>query len=317
MCEKLAQIVSKHRLECVEWLGICDYSPRTVRTYDLALQEFQRWVGTEAELRELSDLTTTALQSYLIFLSLRGSKKTRRGQTPKLLSASTKQAHIAALLKFFAHLVKGGFMLTNPALGLERPRQKHPLPRGILSVKEMFRILAQAEGATPIERRNRAALELLYTTGMRSGEFGKLTLESLRLDERLVLIDGKGKRERLVPMGEEAIRSLNVYLKQARSWFPDAHTTALFLSRQGGAMQPYSLLRALTRLAKQARIRKKVDLHSIRHTCATHMLQNGADIRYIQKMLGHKSLKTTQLYTRVETSDLRRMLDECHPREKF
>lgn len=301
----------------MEWLEIRDYSPRTIRTYDLALQDFQRWVTGQPGLRESSDLTTAALQNYLIFLSLRPSKKTRRGQAPRLLSAATKTTHIASLLQLFSFLVKQGILLTNPALGLERPRQSHPLPRGILTVKEMFRILAQAGGPTPMEIRNRAALELLYTTGMRSGEFAKLTLESLRLNERLVLIDGKGKRERLVPLGEEAKRSLKTYLQQARPRFLGAHTNALFLSKRGKTMQAYSLLRALKKLVKKARIRKEIDLHSIRHTCATHMLQNGADIRYIQEMLGHKSLKTTQIYTRVETSDLRRMLDECHPREKF
>ncbi len=317
MCEQLAQKVGEHRGACMEWLTVRDYSPRTIHTYDLALQEFQRWVGQQSDLLELSDLTTQALQNYLIFLSLRGSKKTRRGRAKKLLSSATKQGHIAALLQLFAHLVKQGALLANPAHELERPRQSHPLPRGILTVQEMFKVLAQADGTGPLDLRNRAALELLYTTGMRSGEFAKLTLESLRLDESLILVDGKGSRERLLPVGQEAVKSLESYLRLSRPTFSAACSSALFLSRRGKAMQPYSLLRVLKQLAKKARIRKKIDLHSIRHTCATHMLKNGADIRYIQEMLGHESLKTTQLYTRVETSDLRRMLDECHPREQF
>lgn len=317
MSDELAQILSGRRHELMDWLTTSHYSPRTVKTYDLALCEFERWVGKEQALSELSDLSTSALQNYLIFLSLRGSKSTRRGQSKKLLSSATKQGHIAALLKLFGFLVKRGYLLANPAHELERPRQTHPLPRGILTVKEMFKILAQAEGSSPLEMRNRAALELLYSTGMRSGEFAKLTLESLRLDERLILVDGKGSRERLVPVGQEAVRSLSGYLTLSRPTFSAARSSALFLTIRGGAMQPYSLLRVLKTLAKRARIRKKIDLHSIRHTCATHMLQNGADIRHIQVILGHESLKTTQLYTRVETSDLRKMLDECHPREKF
>jgi integrase/recombinase XerD len=312
----LAQTLDEHRVTCMEWLSVRDYSPRTIQTYDLALQEFCRWVETQADLRELSDLTTSALQNYLVFLSLRGSKTTPRGGRKKLLSGATKQGHIAALLQLFHHLVKRGFLLTNPTHELERPRQRHTLPRGILSVKEMFRILAHIDGTRPLELRNRAALELLYTTGMRSGELGKLTLESLRLDESLVLIDGKGSRERLVPVGAETTRALHDYLQLGRPKFQD-DSNALFLSRQGGAMKPHSLLRVLRKLLKEARIKKRVDLHSIRHTCATHMLQNGADIRYIQEMLGHASLKTTQIYTRVETADLRKMLRECHPREQF
>lgn len=300
----------------MEWLTARDYSPKTVVAYDLYLREFCGWVETQDDLTELSDLTTVKLQNYMIFLSLRGSKKTRRGKEKTLLTAAAKQGHIAALLQLFYYLVKQGFLLTNPTCALERPRQRKTLPRAVLSIEEMFRLLAQVTGTDPFALRNRAALELFYSTGIRSGEFSKLTLESLRLDENLLLVDGKGRRERLVPVGAEAMRCLQDYLRYGRPKFGD-DSSALFLSRQGGAMQPYSLLRVLRKILKQARITKKADLHSIRHTCATHMLHNGADIRYIQELLGHASLKTTQIYTRVETSDLRKMLDECHPREKF
>lgn len=317
MGEELAKALTEQQNLCLEWLSVRDYSPSTIKTYQSDLNGFIRWVEDQSELRELSDLTTSALQDYLVHLSLRGSKMVRRGQSKKLLSAASKQRQIAALLQLFGHLVKQGLLLTNPTHELERPRQNHPLPRGILSVEEVFQVLAQASGSTPIDIRNRAALELLYTTGMRSGEFQKLTLSSLRLEERLVLIDGKGKRERLVPVGEEATRAVTRYLKEARSRFPTNDLNALFLSRQGGPMQAYSLLRALRGLLKKTKIQKDIDLHSIRHSCATHMLQNGADIRYIQVMLGHATLQTTQVYTRVDTTDLRRMVDECHPREKF
>jgi site-specific recombinase XerD len=265
----------------------------------------------------LSDLTTAALQNYMIFLSIRGSKTVRPRRGEKYLSAATKQSHIAALTKFFGYLVKRGLLLTNPTHELERPRLRKTLPRAILSVEEMLKILAGIKGGGPFELRNRAALELLYSTGMRRGELEKLTLESLRLGESLVLIDGKGDRERLVPVGREAVRTLREYLEYGRPRFDSRGSDALFLSYRKGPLAAKSLLRLLKRLAKEAGISKRVDLHTVRHTCATHMLQNGADIRYIQEMLGHASLRTTQIYTRVETSDLRKMLDECHPREKF
>ena len=317
MTKPLTQALQEHRFDCLDWLSVCDYSPRTIHTYNLAFSEFFRWVDAQAELREISDLTLPILQSYMIFLSLRGSKMTRKGRDKKLLSTATKQGHIAALTKFFEHLVKRGVLLTNPTRDLERPRARRTLPRSILSVEEMLKILAGVKGTDAYALRNRAALELLYSTGIRRGELEQLTLESLRLGEQLILINGKGNRERLVPIGREALRTLNEYLEYGRPYFDAKGTSALFLSYRKGPLSATGLLTLLKRLAKEAGISKPVDLHSIRHTCATHMLQNGADIRHIQEMLGHATLQTTQIYTRVETSDLRKMLNECHPREKF
>ena len=317
MSKHLADTLHRHRADCAQWLEVCDYSPRTVRTYDLNLREFCDWVGTQDELKELSDLTTSVLQNYMIHLSLRGSKKTRRGRRKKFLSGSTKQGHATALFQLFGYLVKRGFLLTNPTHELERPRKRKSLPRDILTVQEMLKILASVKGTEPAALRDRAALELLYTTGMRRAEIESLTLNALRIEERLVLVDGKGGRERLVPVGEEATRAVHQYLKLGRPKFQKRGTNALFLSRRGGPMTGYSLLYLLKKLARELDIKKNVGLHTIRHTCATHMLQNGADIRYIQQLLGHASLKTTQIYTRVETSDLRKMLQEFHPREQF
>ena len=317
MSKRLADTLHRHRADCVQWLAVCDYSSRTVRTYDLNLCEFCDWVSDQDELNELSDLTTDVLQNYMLHLSFRGSKNTRRGRKKKFLSGATKQVHATALFQLFGYLVKRGFLLSNPTHELERPRKFRSLPQDILTVQEMLKILAAVKGTKPVAFRDRASLELLYTTGMRRAEIEGLTLGSIRLDERLVLIQGKGGRERLVPVGEEATRSLLEYLKLGRPKLRAKGTNALFLSRRGGPMTGYSLLYLVKKLAKDLGIKKNIGLHTIRHTCATHMLQNGADIRYIQQLLGHASLKTTQIYTRVETSDLKKMLEECHPREQF
>lgn len=314
---RLGETLREHLRDCLDWLRVRDYSVRTIDTYRLALQSFLDWVEEQKELRQLSDLTTQILQNYLVFLSLRGSKNTRRGGKKKLLSATTRQTHIAALRQLFGYLTKQRLLLVNPAHELERPKTRRRLPRSILTPEEMLRLLAQFQGEDPISLRDRAILELLYTSGIRRGELEGLTLDSVSLEERSLRVRGKGDRERLLPIGEEAAKSLTAYLERGRPKLQAAGSSALFLSRLSGRLRAAAFLRTLKIVAQRIGLSKPIDLHTIRHTCATHMLQNGADIRYIQEFLGHRLLKTTQVYTRVETSDLRKMLDEYHPREKF
>lgn len=317
MSTRLQKILTEQRCRCLEWLRFKDYRPRTIDTYRLALEEFGRWVGEQPELHQLSDLSTQALQNYLIYLSLRTSKRTARGRSGNLITSSTKQVHIASLQRLFHYLLKEGFLLTNPTHELERPRERRGLPRSILTPEEILRILAQVQGEDPVNLRDRAILELLYTSGLRRSELEGLTLDSVLFDERLVRVVGKGGKERLVPVGSEAFKAIAAYLERGRPRLKPDGSNALFLSRLRGRLRASAVLRTLKILASRAGIKKPVDLHCLRHSCATHMLQNGADIRYVQEFLGHELLKTTQVYTRVETSDLRKMLDECHPRERF
>lgn len=309
--KELAEQLKADIERCIDWLRARNYSPRSRTEYGLVLKDLVAWVTERGELKSRSDLTTGKLQEYLIGLSLR---RTKKGQ---LLSSARRQQHLNGLVHLFSHLYKTGQILTNPTHELERPRQSKRLPRDVLTVDEMLRVLAAAEGETPVSLRDKASLELLYTTGIRRAELERLTLESLRLSERLVRVLGKGDKERLIPVGREATRCLATYLEHGRPRMESQGSSALFLSSVGGPMRACALLRALKGYSKQASVRKKVTLHTFRHTCATHMLAGGADIRYIQELLGHVSLKTTQIYTRVETSDLQRMLDRCHPREKF
>jgi integrase/recombinase XerD len=317
MSKQLAESLETHLQSCLDWLHVRDYSPRTIDTYRLALQSFIDWVEGEKQLKEISDLTSQALQEYLVFLSLRASKNTRRGRKKKLLTASTKQGHIAALHQLFGYLTQGGYILTNPAHELERPRNRRRLPRTILTVEEIMKLLAYFQDEEPVTLRDRAILELLYSTAIRRSELERLTLNSLLLDENLLRVHGKGDKERLVPIGEEAARALQAYLERGRPKLCAAGSSALFLSRLKGRLRASAFLRTLKIVAKKVGIKKHVDIHCIRHTCATHMLQNGADIRYIKELLGHELLNTTQVYTRVESADLRKVLMECHPREKF
>ena len=317
MSRKLAESLETHLQSCLDWLHVRDYSPGTNNTYRLALQAFVDWVETETQLNELSDLTGQTLQDYMVFLSLRASKNTRRGRKKKLLTASTKQGHIAALHQLFGYLTQNGYLLTNPAHELERPKSRRKLPRTILTIEEMMKLLAYFQGEEPVMLRDRAILELLYSTAIRRSELERLTLHSVLLEERLLRVHGKGDKERFVPIGEEAARALTAYLERGRPKLCAGGSSAFFLSRLKGRLRAAAFLRTLKIVSKKVGIKKHVDIHCIRHTCATHMLQNGADIRYIKELLGHELLNTTQVYTRVESADLRKVLTECHPREKF
>lgn len=294
-----------------------NYRPRTCKSYELILLAFGGWVEEQDDLDELCDLNTEALQRYLIHLSLRPSRSARKGRKPGKLSPITRSTHLQALRQLFGHLKRTHKILQNPTHELQRPKERKRLPRGVLSVEEMFRIFSVVPSDSLYHVRNRAALELLYTTGIRREELHRLDLASLSLREKTLHVEGKGARERLVPVGEEACRCLCHYLEHVRPKMKIDGSQALFISLTRGRMNPSSVLRALKLYARQAGIKKPVDLHSIRHTCATHLLANGADIRYIQQLLGHASLKTTQIYTRVEISDLSKMMRKYHPRDAF
>ena len=312
LTEDLQALLAEQQFECLEWLLFREYSQETLRAYRSHIKRFRSWVAKRPELRNVSDLTTSIVTNFLVELSLTVSK-----QRPSYLSPSHRNSVISALSQFFRHLYKRGFILVNPMHDVERPNERRGLPRNILSVDEVFKVLACIDTSGAIGLRNRAALELLYTSGLRSGELAKLNISDLDIAERLITVDGKGKRERCIPVGKEAAKCLKEYLLQGRSRQRDGGSQALFLSSMGGRMDIQSLRRYFRKYAKKAGITKSVDLHGLRHTCATHMLANGADIRYIQTLLGHSSLKSTQIYTRVELTDLKRVLDECHPRDKF
>lgn len=308
--------LSTHIHDCLENMRACGYAPTTCKGYRSDLRSFSRWVEKKG-IGSLFDLTTHQLRDYLLHLSLRPSQKNRRGRKEKLLTPSAKNGQISALKKLFSYLTERGLLLTDPSLSLKRVKEPKRLPRNLLTPKEMMKVLAQIQGTDRVAVRDRTVFELMYSTGIRRAELWRLNVESVRLGERVLEVDGKGEKFRLVPIGREAFRVLREYLESGRRQFKDLGSSALFLSTQGGRVHPARLLVNFRRYARDAGVKKKVDLHCIRHMCATHMLQGGADVRYVQELLGHENLSTTQLYTKVDTSDLKRVQDRCHPRDKF
>jgi integrase/recombinase XerD len=191
------------------------------------------------------------------------------------------------------------------------------LPKAILTVPEMARLLRGIPKTTAVGLRDWAAVELLYGTGMRRKELIDLSLTDLRLDEGLVHLFGKGSRERIVPLGKAAQRALERYLREGRPQLADGKTQRVLVSAfHGGPANDKELAKNILAHARSAGIKKAISFHVFRHTMATHLLRGGADLRSIQTMLGHSHLNTTAIYTRVEISDLQKVIQRCHPREQ-
>jgi integrase/recombinase XerD len=232
------------------------------------------------------------------------------------LSHQTRATHLGAVKRFFSFLAKRGVLLRDPARELRLPYVAR-LPRRPLSQSEA-RQLVTASARSPVERRDRAILELLYGTGIRRGEFLRLDAMDADLGEETLFIrDGKGRRDRLVPLPGRAKDALDVYLCRARpELLKTAGEDALFLTTHGNRMSESLLDLVVRRRARSAGLRRPVSPHVLRHSCATHLLRGGADVRQVQELLGHQSLQTTALYTRVDVEDLQAAIRRCHPRER-
>jgi integrase/recombinase XerD len=233
----------------------------------------------------------------------------QQGRKPR-----TTARQLSALRRFFRYRVREGKSASDPTAQLESPRLGRPLPKS-LSEEEVERLLDTPDPAKPAGLRDRAMLELLYATGLRVSELVSLRLAQLRLDQGVVKVTGKGNRERLVPLGEEAVDRLQEYLQSARGeLLRGASTDALFPGNRGTAMTRQAFWHNIKRYARAAGIGASISPHTLRHAFATHLVNHGADLRTVQMLLGHADLSTTQIYTHVARERLRRLHAEHHPR---
>jgi integrase/recombinase XerD len=245
------------------------------------------------------------------YMAQRRRAKNRHGEP---LSVWTLSATASNVKRFFAYLERCGAILRDPAAGIPVPTDSR-LPRHVLTEPQVRRLLAVPLTHTVMGKRDRAILETLYGTGVRVGELSRADLGDLDLAQGLLFVrTGKGRKDRLVPVPKRARFALAVYLDQSRPELERQATSALFLNKTGGRMKTYSVDELLGRLAPLARVRATP--HALRHACATHLLQGGADIRHVQLILGHKRLTTTALYAHVAIKDLREIIARAHPRER-
>ena len=290
------------------------FSPRTIDSYRSQLGFFLGWLDVETDVDVITAVTPELLHGYQTWLYGYTNDEGRG------LAIATQAARLSVVRAFFRWLVKTDVLLYDPSGGLVLPKRKGILPRSVLTKQEVTRMLAAADTTTTLGLRDRAMLEVLYSTGIRNAELRALTVYDLDLDRGLVRInEGKNAKDRVVPLGEIACRWLQEYLDEARPKLlarDSVGEQTVFLSKNGRPLLPLGVIDRIRRLAKAAGIERPVTPHSMRHTFATHMLRGRADIRHIQAMLGHASVATTQIYTRVEVTDLKTVHKRCHPREK-
>jgi integrase/recombinase XerD len=301
-----------------EWLAALHYSPKTRVNYSRDVRGFLEWMAGNIEMASMAEVTPAHLQQYQMALYNHQRPAAAEGQPEKRLSVGSQACRLAAVRKFFVWLLADQQIAYNPASSLQMPQQPRRLPRNVLTRSEARRLIE----ATPIQKardiRDRALLELLYATGIRRAELIELNLYDLELEAGTLRVHGKGDATRLVPLTTNAKAALQLYLEEARSLFAQGAAQArLFVSsRSGGPLDDADIVRIVAKAARRAKISKHITPHTLRHSCATHLLKGKADIRQIQKLLGHRRLSSTEIYTHVEISDLAEVLARCHPREK-
>jgi integrase/recombinase XerC/integrase/recombinase XerD len=275
-------------------------SPGTVRAYRRDLLELADWAS--ARRRPPDELVYRDLRAYA------GALSERR------LAKATVARKLAATRSFLDHLLATGATRQNPGDLLPAPKRDQRLPR-VLAADEVAALLDRIPASGPLEVRDRALFELAYSCGLRAEEIVSLDLDALDFEAETVRVTGKGHKTRVVPVGEPAQRALRRYLAGARRALePRADERALFLSRRGRRLSPSDIRRRLDKWVREAAVAGRVSPHTLRHSFATHLLEGGADLRSIQDLLGHASISTTQVYTRVETARLRREYAKAHPR---
>lgn len=283
---------------------------RTRDAYRSDLSQLATWATGQGI--EPTAMDHRALRRHAALLSDRGN------------GATTVARKLAATRALFRALREHGLVASNPADLVAAPKRGQKLPR-VLAAEEVAALLDRIPASTPLELRDRAMFELAYASGLRAEELIKLDLGAVDFDAEEVRIEGKGSKTRVVPTGESALRAISDYVERGRPNLDAgggrdgfrggaASAAALFLSKSGRRLSTSDVRRRLRVWARQAAVAGRVHPHALRHSFATHLLDGGADLRAIQELLGHSSISTTQIYTRVESARLKRAYAQAHPR---
>jgi integrase/recombinase XerC len=286
-------------------------SPETLRAYDLDLRKFlaflAEFLGRAPEEVQPGDADALAVRSFLAFLTRDGLGKRSQGRT------------LSAVRSLFRYACREGILAANPAQTVRTPKQPKTLPRHLRPGEIENLIEAPVAGEGPLALRDRAILELLYAAGLRVSELVGLDWRAIDLSARVLRVVGKGRKERMVPFGRPAADALRAWLEvweTVRAGKGGEDEEPVFLNHTGGRLTDRSVRRVIDRWVEQAAVAKGVHPHTLRHTFATHLLENGADLRAIQELLGHSSLSTTQKYTHLEVDRLLSVYRGAHPRAR-
>jgi integrase/recombinase XerD len=276
----------------------------TTDAYEIDLKRYLRFIDETSGIQTLSGIAVHHIENYLEELAALGL------ETTSLIRS------LSSIRGFHAFAVGDQLCDSNPALIIDVPKKNRRLP-DVLDVDEILRMISVHDATTSVGKRSIAILELLYATGMRVSELCDLTTDRLFFEIGVVRVVGKGNKERIVPVGDFAVNAVNDWLENARPFFskrPELAKRAVFLNQRGTPLTRMSVWTIVNESAKDAGINKHVHPHIFRHSCATHLLEGGADLRSVQEMLGHASILTTEIYTHIDRSLLQQTHKMYHPR---
>jgi integrase/recombinase XerD len=280
--------------------GLAD---NTVASYQFDFKSFAAFLAGKS-ITDIKEVTRHDLMAYLLHLK-------KREKSPATLAR-----HMACLKSFFHFLLREKIIDEDPTCHLESPKLAQMFPR-VLSMEETELLINRPNTGTVLGLRDKAMLELIYATGLRVSELVNLNLQDINLEMGFLRCLGKGAKERIVPIGSFGVDALKEYLNRSRVKLVKASKTeALFVNRHGKRLTRQGFWKILKAYAKEAKIEINITPHTLRHSIATHMLENGADLRTVQEILGHADITTTQIYTHLTKTHLKEIYDQCHPRAK-
>ena len=294
----------------MQHLEVRNYSSSTIIGTRHKIHDFITWAAGR-ELTDPKEITMAALESY--------QRELHRHRKPngKPLTANTQRGYISIIKLFFGWMTKRRIIAANPASELDLPRPEKRLHEEALAISQINAVLNVPDVSDPLGMRNRAMLEVFYSTGVRRSELVNLEITDINHERGTLRVrQGKGKKDRVVPIGQGALTWIARYLDEARPRLALGPSATLFLTSYGEAFNPDTLSQLVSRIMRLADIGRLGCCHLIRHTCATHMLEGGADIRYIQQLLGHEKLDTTAIYTETSITKLKEVHAKTHPAEK-
>ena len=304
VCIFAPMIWPKYIKEYLDYLRIeRGLATNTILGYKKDLELFSAWIENNTPAESPISIETNTIQDFLY-------------QRSKVVKASTLNRCLASLRGFFAYLHFSELRTTNPMDLIDSPKTTRSLPE-VLSLEEIDALVAQIDLSEPQGERNRSMIELLYGCGLRVSELINLRISDLFFEEGFIRIEGKGSKQRLVPIAAVTQKYIRIYLQEVRTHqniHPDA-TDIVFLNRRGKRLTRTMVFIIVKELADKAGIKKNVSPHTFRHSFATHLLENGADLSAIQQMMGHESITTTEIYTHLDTRHLEEALIKYHPRK--
>lgn len=279
-------------------------SNNTWQSYESDVKKYIEFIVKNYKITDPQDIEVDHLKKYIESLHR------------KKIEPSSQSRKLSAIKSFHKFLLKEKYVSNNIASAIDLPKQTKKLPT-VLSIEEVDLLLNTLNTDTPLESRNKAMIELTYASGLRVTELVSLKLSDLHLDAGFVQIHGKGNKERIVPVGEIAIDSLNYYLQNSRVQLIKKHNDFVFVNgRDGGPMTRQAFFLIIKDKVKQAGIKKEISPHKLRHSFASHLLKNGVDLRLIQELLGHEDISTTERYTHLQNEDMIQKYNYAHPRAR-